>query len=203
MHESEIREIGQNDFLLALEDYWAAALSWAFFISAVGSLDAQRHRLTEAINNARLANPYDYLLNTLLFDTMMAICRLTDKGPDCVSLPRIRQHLKVKRQKLVEEQLSTTEVDIAISEIRQFENSEAVSRIRDRRLTQLAHRIDSVQVEIAYGQLEDGIKKLAALFSRLGPMFRATKGYAESPVEQHKPQFDRFWKAVEEGAKKQ
>ena len=171
--QNEVLELGQEDVLLAIEDYRIAKLSWQHFLVAYGELDSASHSVRDAANAAGIANPFDYLLNGLLFDVVLAIARLTEDGSnrgntDKVTLLSIKARLAEKRKTTTDAKLES-EIDAAISQITKFRTSGTVAKIRDRRNSHLAHRLRMQHVDLTYGEIEVLVDELTAMFEKFRP----------------------------------
>lgn len=209
LSKEEIFEIGQSDFEITVKDYRLAKISWQFFLSATDNLSDEKPPLIEAIEGAYLARSTDYLLNLCIYDSLMAICRLTDergKGGR-ISLLRIKGHLDRKREELLKAGLDVAaeleQISDANSEIKEFRKSEISMNLRKRRDAHLAHRLENQQLpEVTNGELDILIGNLDAIFCKLAPLFRAAPKFPVRPAEQYDFHIQKFWKAVELGAPK-
>lgn len=202
--QSETLEIGQDDFLEVLKDYRIAKLSWQHFTAAYGELGSGPNALRSVVDAARIYEPFDYILTGLLYDVILAISRLTDGGqqrgsPKRVSLLTIQSHLATKRKSLSDAS-SLSRTDAAISKIKSFRQSPSVHRLRSRRDSHLAHRLQGNHAELSYSDIEDLLPIADQLFKDLAPLFHATADYPAGILEQFEHSTNKFWACLSLGA---
>jgi hypothetical protein len=204
MSKSKILETGQDDFCVVVEDYRIAKLSWQHFKAAYGEFDTSSHPVRDAINDADLGAPFDYLLNGFLFDIILAVARLTDENPkrgqsQRVTLLTLQSHLKAKRGNSSDTAFLAA-LDSAFSLVKKFRSDDRVQRIRDRRNTHLAHRLRVTLSDLKYGELEVVLSELTKLFEVLAPLFHATKDYPEAAAVASEYEIECFWECLRVGA---
>lgn len=206
MWGSEVLEIGQDDFLVVLQDYRAARISWNFVLHITDNLSEDKSSQIKAIEEGFLATATDYLLNVLIFDSILAICRLADHGAnDRVNFLRLKAHLVTKCDTLNTDGSGDSsemlQLKTAISELTKFRALQEIENLRERRNGYLAHRLDDNSYStITNGEVDKVMEKLDGLVRMLAPLFRASSGFPLAPINQYSHHIGKFWKAVELGA---
>ena len=198
MSRSDVLEIGQDDYLAVLKDYWIARLSWRHFCAAYGDLGSPSHDVRDAINDARLGWPFDYIVTLLVYDVILAMARLTDgksrkNNSDRITLLTLADRLCEKLQATDEPELRKQLCAVRDSVLK-LRNNGTVRNLRGIRDSLLAHRLNVERLNASYGEISEFIFEMSNLFSQMSPLFRATEGFADSIVDQTKPVTERFWK---------
>lgn len=217
--------MGDHDSLLQriTDDYYRASRSWIFFIESNGSFTAPKKSLIAAINNEHLGHAFNALQNWTVSDCILAICRLTDPyGKDRMNLNALLKLLTDDEDKLTAEAkkhyansgsraYAQTENDAVaqyakkyaslVEAIRALSENVELAALRAHRNNVLAHSLIEKVDPPKIGTVEAVLSLFRPIIVDSYFILRHSHFVLDFPEQEYQRRFDKFWRAVELGAK--